>query len=237
MPGYQTKREQITVAGADDLAIRSLLDRQQYADPSGEAERQGISSAAWPLFGLLWPSGTQLAERLAVRPVRAGERILEVGCGLALASLVGHRRGADITASDCHPLVPSFLGENARLNGLAPIKYRHGQWSVGAPRPSGRPATGGARIVRGRFDLIIGSDLLYERDDDSALAGFIGRHAAIDAEVWIVDPDRGNRAAFNRQMAALGFQLHEQRLDRSAAPGVAPYKGRLLTYRSRRGLQ
>jgi hypothetical protein len=25
------------------------------------------------------------------------------------------------------------------------------------------------------------------------------------AQVWIVDPDRGNRPAFNRQMAALGF--------------------------------
>ena len=172
-----------------------------------------------------------------MRPVRAGERILEIGCGLALASLVGHRRGADITASDCHPLAPSFLGENARLNGLAPVKYRHGQWSIGAPRPGGRPATGGARIVRGRFDLIIGSDLLYERDDDSALAGFIGRHAAAGAEVWIVDPDRANRTAFTRQMAALGFGLQEQRLDRSAAPGVAAFKGRLLTYRTREVLQ
>jgi predicted nicotinamide N-methyase len=237
MPGYQTKQEQIAVAGVDDLAIRSLLDRQQYADPFGEAQRQGISPAAWPLFGLLWPSAAHLAERLALRPVRAGERILEIGCGLALASLVGHRRGADVTASDCHPLASSFLGENARLNRLAPVKYRHGQWNVGAPRPSGRPATGGARTVRGRFDLIIGSDLLYERDDDSALAGFIGRHAAIGAEVWIVDPDRGNRPAFNRQMAALGFALHEHRLDRSAAPGVAAYKGRMLTYRSRQVLQ
>jgi len=237
MPGYQTKQEQITVAGVDDLAIRSLRDCQQYADPHGEAERQGISSAAWPLFGLLWPSSARLAERLAARPVRAGERILEIGCGLALASLVGHRRGADITASDCHPLAQGFLCENARLNGLAPVKYRHGQWSVAAPRPGGRPATGGARIVRGRFDLIIGSDLLYERDDDSALAGFIGRHAAIGAEVWIVDPDRGNRTAFNRQMAALGFGLHEQRLNRGASPDVAAYKGRLLTYRRHEVLQ
>ena len=59
----------------------------------------GISSAAWPLFGLLWPSGAHLAARLALRPVRSGERILEIGCGLALASLVGHRRGADVTAN------------------------------------------------------------------------------------------------------------------------------------------
>ena len=232
MPGYQTKQEQIAVAGVADLAMRSLLDRQQFADPSGEAARLGISSATWPLFGLLWPSGNCLAELMAVRPLRSGERILEVGCGLALASLVGHRRGADVTASDCHPLARKFLGENARLNGLAPIKYRHGPWRIDAPRPAGRPASGGLRVVRGRFDLIIGSDLLYERDDDSALAGFIGRHAAPGAEVLIVDPDRGNRPAFNRQMARLGFALSEQRLDRLAAGAVAAYKGRLLRYRS-----
>ena len=132
MPGYQTKQERIAVAGVDDLVIRSLLDRQQFSDPRGEAERQGISAAAWPLFGLLWPSGALLAARLAARPVTAGERILELGCGLGLASLVGHRRGADVTASDCHPLAGPFLGENLRLNALAPMKYRYGHWSASA---------------------------------------------------------------------------------------------------------
>ena len=79
MPGYQTKQERIAIAGVDDLHIRSLLDRQQFSDPLGEAERLGIGSGTWPLFGLPWPSGTQLAERLAVHPVRARERILEMG--------------------------------------------------------------------------------------------------------------------------------------------------------------
>lgn len=222
MPGYQTKQERIAITGADDLIIRSLLDRQQYSDPLGEAERLGISSAAWPLFGLLWPSGLQLAARMAARPVRATERILEIGCGLALAGLVGHRRGADVTVSDCHPLAAGFLEENLRLNGLAPMKYRHGHW--GAPEAQGMP------IVRGRFDLIIGSDLLYERDVHAGLAIFIGLHAGPAAEVWIVDPDRGNRPAFNRQMAAQGFLMREERLDRPASPGVAAYKGRVLIY-------
>jgi predicted nicotinamide N-methyase len=228
MPGYLTKQERIAVAGVADLTIRSLLDRQQYSDPFGTAERRGISSAAWPLFGLLWPSGAHLAARLAERPVRAGERILEVGCGLALASLVGHRRGADVTASDCHPLAASFLRRNLRLNGLAPLPYRHGDWAAVEPRRRCRML--GGRIVRGRFDLIIGSDLLYERDDRSTLAGFIGRHAQPAAEVWIVDPDRGNRSAFNLQMAGLGFARREEPLAVLATSDAAAYKGRMLIY-------
>ena len=189
----------------------------------------GISSAAWPIFGLLWPSGAHLAARLALRPVRSDERILEVGCGLALASLVGHRRGANVTASDRHPLAESFLEENLRLNDLGPMKYRHGDWSV-PESPPGQEDAPRHRIVEGLYDLIIGSDLLYERDADAALAGFIARHTSPAGEVWIVDPDRGNRPAFNRQMADEDFLLREERLDSPAALGVAAYKGRLLVY-------
>ena len=230
MPGYQTKQELIHIAGVADMTIRSLLDRQQFADPLGAADRLGISSAAWPLFGLLWPSGAQLAAHLALRPVSAGERILEIGCGLGLASLVGHRRGADVTASDCHPLAGAFLLENLRLNALAPMKYRHGHWSASAAQHQ-QARDNGLDALRGRFDLIIGSDLLYERDEAGALAAYIGRHAAPGAQVWIVDPDRGNRAAFNRQMAGQGFALREQRMDRAATLGTDAYKGRLLRYR------
>ncbi len=229
MPGYRTKQESIAIAGEDDLQIRSLLDRQQHADPLGDAARLGISSAQWPLFGLLWPSGAHLAARLALRPVVLAERILEIGCGLGLASLVAHRRGADVTASDVHPLAASFLLENLRLNRLPPMKYRHGPWLA--------PAVPAQGDLQGEFDLLIGSDVLYERDDHATLAGFIQRHAAAAAEVWIVDPDRGNRPAFNRAMAARGFDREELRLAHALPLGAGTlphYKGRLLVYR--RGL-
>lgn len=232
VPGYRTKLECIAITGVKDLVIRSLLDRQQFYDPTGAAESLGISSASWPLFGLLWPSGIQLAAQLALRPVCPHERILEIGCGLGLASLVGHRRGARVTASDYHPLTEVFLEENARLNHLPLLKYRYGQWGD-APTPSGPKP--GIDTLSGRYDLIIGSDLLYERSMPEALAIFINHHAVPDAEVWIVDPDRGNRSAFNRYMAVHGFQLQqENRLQQPASPDegrLKQYKGRLLVYR------
>ncbi len=225
LPGYLTKQEHIAVAGVANLHIRSLLNRNQFFDPTGEAEDLGISSAAWPLFGLLWPSGTRLAERIALRPVNESEHILEIGCGLALASIVAHRRGADITASDCHPLAAGFLQRNLRLNGLLAMPYVHGQWGGAAcidlamqPEPK-------------RYELIIGSDVLYERDSKGDLASHIAAHAAPVAEVWIVDPDRSNRSAFSQRMTALGFNLQEERLDIVATDHVLAYKGRLLTYR------
>jgi predicted nicotinamide N-methyase len=226
MPGYLVKHEQVALSGTPALHIRSLLDRQQYADPLGEAEALGISSATWPLFGLLWPSAQQLATYMAGRPRVDGERVLEVGCGLALASMVCHRLGVDVTASDCHPLAGAFLQENLLLNALLPLPYRHGDW---AADPLLAPREGRAR-VEGQFNVIMGSDVLYERDDGGCLAAFIQRHACAVAEVLIVDPNRGNRSAFNRQMAALGFALEDLPLVQPLADGSA-YKGRLLRYR------
>ena len=225
MPGYLVKHQSIAIEGADNLTIRSLLDRQQFCDPLGEAERRGISSASWPLFGLLWPSGAHLAARMAHHPVTPGERILEIGCGLALAALVGHRRGADVTASDCHPLAGAFLLENLRLNHLPPLPYRHGQWGH-----SGATDTRIADPLQGRYDLVVGSDLLYERDEEGALARFIALHTTAAAQVWVIDPDRGNRAAFTRRMAEHGFAAHEERLHAPALPPAPRYKGRVLVY-------
>ena len=221
--GYQTKHESIAVQGVPNLLIRSLLDKQQFFDPEGAALALGISSAFWSLFGLLWPSGSKLAERLAIRPVSAQERILELGCGLALASLVGHRRGANITASDCHPLAGEFLKENLRLNNLAPMSYQHGQWGEHATQQQDP-------VVSTKFDLIIGSDILYERDERGDLAHYINAHIEDHAEVWVVDPNRGNRSHFHRNMAAQGFALNEETLIVSATENKAAYKGRMLTY-------
>ncbi|MDP2006293.1 SAM-dependent methyltransferase [Methylibium sp.] len=213
MPGYLTQVQTVAVGGVD-MQIRSLLDRQQFHDPEGAAERVGISSATWPLFGLVWPSALVLAAQM--EHIALGtRRVLELGCGLALASLVVQRRQGRVTASDHHPLTESFLLENLRLNGLPALRYQRGDWAVADPS-------------LGRFDLIVGSDVLYERGQPRLLSDFIERHSHDVAEVVIVDPDRGNRSAFNRHMALLGFARSERRV--TQLPAGAAYKGRVLSY-------
>jgi len=215
MPGYAVRTQHVRVAGSQDLVIRSLLDNQQYADPQGEAAALGISAASWPLFGLVWPSAQKLADLMQDWAL-GSQRILEIGCGLGLASLVIQRRAGNITASDCHPLTASFLAANVALNALPPLPYLTGNWGHDNPG-------------LGEFDLIIGSDVLYERDQPLALAAFIALHAAPAAQVIIIDPNRGNRSAFHRQMSVLGFCLTESMIETPLSDGT-PYRGRLLHY-------
>jgi predicted nicotinamide N-methyase len=215
MTGYTTRMVTVRLGGRD-YRIRALSDRQQFADRDGAAERAGISSSLWSLFGQVWPSGRVLAETMSAFAI-AGKRILEVGCGLGLSSLVLRQRGADITASDHHPLAESFLAHNAGLNGLATIAYRDLPWAV-------------PDATLGRFDLIIGSDILYEREHAALLSQLVSRHAEADAEILITDPGRGNSAPFTRALGNMGYAVDERR-SRFDEADIAPFRGRLLSYR------
>ena len=62
-----------------------------------------------------------------------GKRILELGCGIGLASLVLLQRGGDVIASDIHPLAEPFLAYNAALNALPAVHYRHMRWDRELP--------------------------------------------------------------------------------------------------------
>ena len=88
---YQTLEFETT-----DLHLCTLRDRNQFYDPAGEAEKLGISSAVWPLFGIAWPSGIVLAEFMQEYDID-NKRILEVGCGIGVSSLLLNKRNADIT--------------------------------------------------------------------------------------------------------------------------------------------
>lgn len=190
MTGYSTRIHDVAIHG-DAWRLRVLADNQQYADPDGDAERAGISSAQWPLFGQPWPSGQRLAEAMHGHEVD-GKRILELGCGIGLASLVLQRRGADVVASDMHPLAESFLAYNAALNGLPAVHFRRVDWTRHL-------------ATLGRFDLIIASDVMYERGHASTLADAIAGYAHDAAEIVVIDPRRGHASHFLRALAMHGF--------------------------------
>jgi predicted nicotinamide N-methyase len=214
VPGYTTRISNVPLGG-HDLRIRALSDSSQYADVQGHADRAGISSAQWGHFGQIWPSGVVLAEAMCRHPVD-GKRILELGCGLALSSLVLARRDADITSSDHHPLAEQFLAYNAGLNGLKMPVYRDLPWSAHAGE-------------LGTFDLIIGSDILYERGHSATLAGLLGRLASSRSEILISDPGRGNSGRMTTALVAQGYRASE---DRRAFQDdeLPPFRGRMLRY-------
>lgn len=201
--------------GDSDLHLRTLRDRQQYSDPNHSAEDLGISSASWPLFGVVWPSSLVLASLMLEHQIE-GVRILEVGCGIGVASLVLNERMADITATDYHPEVEGFLKLNVALNNGRDIPFIRTGWADSISE-------------LGKFDLIIGSDLLYERDHADLLSNFIEQHSNLHCEVIIIDPARGNSGKFNKLMSGNGYDCDQQKIVNHQYVSEG-YKGNILRY-------
>ncbi len=203
--------------GKYDIHYRTLRDRQQFADDLGEAEALGISSASWPLFGVVWPAGEILARLMTSYDIDS-KRILEMGCGIGLASLVLNERLADVSATDVHPCAGDFLQYNSQLNSGRHIPFFRTAWED-------------SRIEAiGIFDLLIGSDLLYEQVHPKALSLFIKKYSNPRSEILLVEGGRGYGNNFRYRMQSMGFLVSEiEGFSRSFDKG--DFKGKILRFR------
>ena len=208
-------RYQTIEFGEVDIHLRTLRDNQEFQDKDGEAEKLGISSASWPLFGVVWDAGKVLAHHMCDYDI-TGKRILEVGCGIGLTSLLLNHRLADITATDYHPEAGNFLKENVDLNNGSHIPFERTGWAD-------------TDDELGLFDLIIGSDLLYEREHVALLSEFIHLHAQPSCQVVIVDPGRGHHSPFSKKMATFGFD-HQQHQPSETEYLSQPFRGQIIEY-------
>jgi predicted nicotinamide N-methyase len=146
-----------------------------------------------PYFACLWPAATALCRELATIPL-AGKTLLEIGCGLAIPGMLAARRGARVTVSDVHPDVGRLLDLNLSLNpGIKNLKYLAADWPTAS--------------LSETFDIICGSDILYDREGPEAVAAFCQRHAGSTTEVIITDPGRPYARDLHKAMRAAGFDL------------------------------
>lgn len=209
-------RYQTIEFGDMDIHVRTLRDTQQFDDKDNIALNLGIPESTWALFGVIWPSSEVLAHMMFDYAIE-GKRILEVGCGIGLSSLILNHRKANITATDYHPKVEAFLEHNTHLNKDKDIPFFRTSWEEKDDK-------------LGKFDLIVGSDLLYERDHIELLSSFINNHANDSCEVIIVDPGRGNRNKFSKKMESFGYSLTLCKAENTNYL-KDKFKGHTITYR------
>lgn len=92
-----------------------------------------------------------------------------------------------------------------------------------------RTGSGDGKNALGEFDLIIGSDLLYEGDHVELLSDFINQHAKPHCEVIIVDPGRSYHTRFSKKMITLGY-THSQSKSENTGYLTQPFRGQILCY-------
>jgi predicted nicotinamide N-methyase len=125
----------------------ALLDEDAFADDE-----------FLPYWAELWPAGLALAGALPAD--LEGVRVVELGCGLGVPSLIAAARGARVTAVDWAADAVALLKENAARNDLALVAL-HADW----------------RTFDGSFDVALAADVLYEPRNVEPLAGLLSRIA------------------------------------------------------------
>jgi predicted nicotinamide N-methyase len=163
-------------------SVDDLIDEEDF-------ERDG----RLPYWAQVWPSSRALATRLAAE-AGAGKRLLELGCGLGLASLVATVRGFDVLATDYYQPALDFLRLNAARNGLAPpatllVDFRC------------FPAE-----LRG-FDIVAAGDVLYERANCPLVAEGFMRALAPWGLGLLADPGRLAAVDFFDECAARRLEV------------------------------
>ena len=160
--------ETVIVAGRELRVVRPR-DAVELLDEEAFEHEEFL-----PYWAELWPSALKLAAAVTARDLR-GTRIVELGCGLAVPSLAAALGGSEVLATDWSEDALAFAVRNARLNGAA-VETLLCSWT--APQPL---------VERGPFDLVLASDVLYERRNVEPLLELLPRLAG---EALVADPGR-----------------------------------------------
>lgn len=143
-----------------------------------------------PYWAEIWPSAIALARRLS-REDLAGRRLIELGVGVGLPTLVALDRGASVLATDYYAAAPDFTRHNALMNGL--------------PEPETALLDWHATPDVGAFDLVIAADVMYEERSTRSLAGLVPRLLGAGGGALLADPGRRYEPLFRELMQENGF--------------------------------
>ncbi len=161
------------------------------------SEADFVRDERLPYWADIWPSARVLATVLAETPLPAAEprpRLLELGCGLGLATIAALRAGYAVTATDYYEAALRFTIANAWHALHCVPDTRLVDWRT---FPSDF----------GQFDRVIAADVLYEQHYAPLIAFAILQTLAPGGIATIADPGRVAAPAFLESLSAHGLAL------------------------------
>lgn len=201
--------------GGHSFQIQALKDVEATIDQIFEVlnreNRPEYLEELCPYFGSIWAAAVGLSQYLAHVPHSEleGLKTLELGCGLALPSIVLAKRGIQTVCTDKHPDVPRFLSLNLALNGLENrVAYLTVDWAKDRK----------AILASQGRNWVMGSDILYESAHPKQIAEAIAAQVGPSTEkVLIADPGRSYLQEFSDLMSKLLGRSPEVRVERCRA--------------------
>lgn len=194
--GYKYLTKNMLVLNLEMTTIRDLDESIDIlCEHFGEDDQdQSLAEEHCPYFGVMWEAGIGLSQFLT-REMCEGKKILEIGCGLALPSFIATRFGGNVIATDFHADVPLFLELNQEKNKVN-FEYQVMNWRNEIER---------TKNAFGQFDLVLGSDILYESQHAMQVAQALIAFLKPGGKIILSDPGRAYVQKFISSMKELGY--------------------------------
>lgn len=162
----------------------------------------------FPFGLLLWESSLALADRLGTETGKLnGAETLEIGAGAGLAGLAAAAAGARVVQTDHSAEAIALCRRNADLNRIDGVSLAQSDWRDWHD----------AR----RYDLIIGADVLYERETHTLVREILSRNLAPSGRAILADPRRLDTPAFLASLRAEGWHIGMESLE---VPAIVPVR-------------
>jgi predicted nicotinamide N-methyase len=187
-----------------DAVLDAICEEETQRQQSGKTFREPLRMPYW---AAVWESATAVGQHLSKRSGLLRGRVLDLGCGMGLAGMFALALNSDtrVTLAD----IDRDALLLARLNTLP--------WF---DRSDVERVNWGVDVLPGEFDLIIGSDVLYERPQWDTLEPFLRRHLANEGAVLLGEPSRPKADEFPEWIAERGWTIarFEEHVEGRAAP-------------------
>jgi predicted nicotinamide N-methyase len=147
-----------------------------------------------PYWAELWDSAAVLARRFSREKILPDAHVLDLGCGMGLAGAAAAAMGARVLLGDLET-TPLLL---ARLNTLPyadRADVRRLDWRVD-------------RLDK-QFDIILGSDIVYEKSQWAFLEPFFQIHLAPGGKILLGEPHRQTGQLFIPWIEQRNWQVTE----------------------------
>lgn len=187
------------------------LEIWRPADPDAALDdatlEQSCTEMQWhPYWAQAWDSSYGLLTWLSGRDW-TGQQVLDLGCGLGISTAGLLAAGAEVVA-----------GDNARP-GLEFARLNTFPWNH---RCRVREIDWRASRLNQRFDWIVGSDILYDRQQIEPLDRFFREHLGEGGKVLLADPSRPMTVEFLEQLQRRGWRRQTTVL--ASDPGRPPIR-------------
>lgn len=178
-------------AGGRDV---SVLHTGAVVAPAEEARYLAALTDRQPYGVVLWPAAIALAHEVTTRAGEfRGAAVLELGAGTGLPGIVAAAAGARVVQTDRHELALDLCRRNGERNGAVGVEYRLADWD--------------AWDDPGRYDWVIGSDVLYADSLHPPVRRIFEANLAPGGRVLVADPFRAVSLLFLEGLEEAGWRV------------------------------